>query len=391
MRLTLTVVRPAAAGADPAAVEVEVDAADGSTAGQLVEALTALADGTSPTPMALFVGGRRLPDDDLVGRPPLVDGAAVTLRPAGDAPTGKPEPGAGGPPPVLHARSRRAPVVLTLVHGPDAGRSVDLHPGTHTIGRSPDADIVVDDDRLSRVHAELTVTTDGVWVRDLGSTNGTRLDGVLLEGTPSRARAGASVTLGGSVLELGPSRGAPAVLERHPDGTTAVNRRARPSREPPPVSIALPTPPDPPRGMRVPWVAALVPIPVAAVMAVLFGPMMLAFAVMGPVVMLGSTVADRVGSRRTYAAEAREHARLRNAALARVDDALREEVRRSRRANPDPAEVLAIAAGPTARVWERRRDDPDAMAVSVGTCSTPSRLRVIRPSALFHASLPCTM
>jgi hypothetical protein len=61
------------------------------------------------------------------------------------------------------------------------GRPYALAASTSTIGRGEEADIVVDDPGVSRIHAEIRVTTDGphllATVRDLGSTNGTFVDG----------------------------------------------------------------------------------------------------------------------------------------------------------------------------------------------------------------------
>jgi S-DNA-T family DNA segregation ATPase FtsK/SpoIIIE len=377
MRLHLTIARSARPDAP---VDVDVDAPDGATARELAAALQVVLDShpNDRAPSAaggapgLSVRGGRLPDEARVGRPPLVDGAALTL--GSDGP---------GPERPLAQGSRlpaRTPVTVAVVHGPDAGHTIQLPPGVHTVGRSPDADVVLDDARLSRVHAELRVSTEGVWVRDLASTNGTRLDGIRIGTSPSRARAGARVALGDTVLALRPPTVAPAAVERRADGTTAVNRRPRPAHDPAPVTIALPTPPDQPRPVRVPWVAALVPVPFAALLAAFFGPTMLAFALMGPMVIVGTAVADRFGARRRYAAESRKHARHRAAALERAEAAAREEEWALRRDHPDPADVLATACWPGARLWERRRDDADAMAVTVGSCATASRLRVVRPT-----------
>jgi len=46
-----------------------------------------------------------------------------------------------------------------------------------TIGRHPDNDVVVDDPSVSLFHAEIVVTPEGARARDLGSHNGTRIDG----------------------------------------------------------------------------------------------------------------------------------------------------------------------------------------------------------------------
>ena len=46
-----------------------------------------------------------------------------------------------------------------------------------TVGKAGDNDLVLEDDTVSRHHCELTRAPDGVHVRDLESTNGTRVDG----------------------------------------------------------------------------------------------------------------------------------------------------------------------------------------------------------------------
>ncbi len=45
------------------------------------------------------------------------------------------------------------------------------------IGRSPDVDVVISDPNVSRRHAEIWRTTEGVAIRDLQSTNGTYVNG----------------------------------------------------------------------------------------------------------------------------------------------------------------------------------------------------------------------
>ncbi len=48
--------------------------------------------------------------------------------------------------------------------------------GDTTVGRSPDNDIVLDSQDVSRRHARLVCSRDGVRVHDLNSTNGTRVN-----------------------------------------------------------------------------------------------------------------------------------------------------------------------------------------------------------------------
>lgn len=58
-----------------------------------------------------------------------------------------------------------------------AGEEYPLLPGVTRLGRGADADIRIDDAGVSRHHADIAVGSDAV-LRDLGSTNGTYVDGV---------------------------------------------------------------------------------------------------------------------------------------------------------------------------------------------------------------------
>jgi pSer/pThr/pTyr-binding forkhead associated (FHA) protein len=66
--------------------------------------------------------------------------------------------------------------VLRGVTGGAFGRSYALTIPA-TVGRSPDCDIHIDAPGLSRLHARLVPTADGVIVEDLESTNGTFVNG----------------------------------------------------------------------------------------------------------------------------------------------------------------------------------------------------------------------
>ncbi len=55
------------------------------------------------------------------------------------------------------------------------GRSVAIDVDPVVIGRDPGANLVLDDRRVSAFHCELRAVHDGILVRDLGSTNGTRV------------------------------------------------------------------------------------------------------------------------------------------------------------------------------------------------------------------------
>jgi hypothetical protein len=57
--------------------------------------------------------------------------------------------------------------------GGRAGESFPLEGEKVTIGRSPDADVFLDDVTVSRNHALLVRRRDGLYIDDLGSLNGT--------------------------------------------------------------------------------------------------------------------------------------------------------------------------------------------------------------------------
>ena len=87
-----------------------------------------------------------------------------------------------------------------VVHDDSADpRTVRLSKEIVTIGRLPDCDVVLDDRGASRRHAQVR-TKDGVsTLTDLGSTNGTRLNGATVQ---SRAlEDGDRITIGTTVIE----------------------------------------------------------------------------------------------------------------------------------------------------------------------------------------------
>lgn len=139
---------------------------------------------------------------------------------------------------------------LLVERGPEVGssRTLGAPESRLRIGRGDEADWVILDEDLSRVHAELVRTWDGVVVRDLGSKNGTRVDGARLpagaEGVP--LCDGAVLDLGGVRLRFVDEAEAASVQE---PGSVARPAVARPA-------VAR----TPRRGSR--WLAA-----VAAVLA----------------------------------------------------------------------------------------------------------------------------
>ncbi|MFO0557670.1 MAG: GGDEF domain-containing protein [Polyangiales bacterium] len=75
-----------------------------------------------------------------------------------------------------HAQAERR-AVLTLLTGPRTGATVPIPPGEFTVGRGDGSQFVIDDELLSRQHARLVTVLDRHFIEDLGSTNGTFVNG----------------------------------------------------------------------------------------------------------------------------------------------------------------------------------------------------------------------
>lgn len=94
---------------------------------------------------------------------------------------------------------------VVVQQGADTGRSVRLARGLVIVGRGADCDLTLQEAQASRQHVELRRYGDQWLIVDLGSTNGTLVDGVTLP--PQMARPlspGSIVTIGGTHLRLEP-------------------------------------------------------------------------------------------------------------------------------------------------------------------------------------------
>ncbi len=94
-------------------------------------------------------------------------------------------------------------ISLKFISGKYQGGEFPLAPGKQLIiGRSPDLELALIEDMVSRKHAKLTVTDDGrITLEDLGSSNGTFVNGEQIT-RPTRLREGDRVLIGTSILKL---------------------------------------------------------------------------------------------------------------------------------------------------------------------------------------------
>ena len=337
--------------------------------------------------------------DVAIETPPSATWALVeqAVRAAVDAPPGavpstsagpvQPEDRLGGPRLRVGARLRFGAVVpaqpaqadptriLQVSGGRGAGTTVALRSGQVMIGRSPACDLRLDDDAVSRRHAALHVGRTAVTVHDLGSTNGTSLDGTPVGRAGVAVYGGQQIRVGDSLLAISEHIERPAAIAV--DGEKVlVNRSPRQPLPAAPTVVEMPARPrpTPPRPMQ--WLAALLPAVAGGALAWITGSLQfLLFILLTPAMMLSSALGERVRARRANRTAHLEYLDASRAAARTVDAALAQEATARREAAPDPATIARVAAGPGRRLWERGSADDDQLRVRVATGKVAATLR----------------
>jgi FHA domain len=98
-----------------------------------------------------------------------------------------------------HASGSSPRALLIATAGLARGRTFLVPVDGATIGRQPENAVCLPDERLSREHARIEFRESQFWLRDLGSTNGTALNGNLLS-SPQVIGNGDTIDLGSNTL-----------------------------------------------------------------------------------------------------------------------------------------------------------------------------------------------
>lgn len=161
--------------------------------------------------------GRRVPASDV---PSEDDARSVGARPGGGrgllrgrgssaaGATGGAAAGAGAgagyaAPVPARPEPPRPPRRLIVTNGPQMGMAAEVsESGTYVmIGRAPDCAIVLDDDYASGRHARVVNGDSGLYIEDLGSTNGTFVNGQRIT-TPTSVGLTDEIRIGRIILKL---------------------------------------------------------------------------------------------------------------------------------------------------------------------------------------------
>lgn len=126
------------------------------------------------------------------GRAPLASETPPTRPVAPAFPT--------APLPRIRRSEAAAAATQALALYLEDGRAVPLGSASIRIGRAPDNDLVINDSRVSRYHAQVVPDLSGPYIRDLGSTNGT-----MIAGRPvghDRLHDGDLLSIGGYAIQV---------------------------------------------------------------------------------------------------------------------------------------------------------------------------------------------
>ena len=353
MRLRFSLVRPEVGGPP---VDVVVTAPAGTPLGAVSGPLARVLERAGGL---LYAGSRLLGDDLTLGRPPLLDGAVL----------GVDGPAVPDPPPGL--------LELRVVGGPDAGVRHRLATGRVVLGRGAGAPVRLADPQVSRRHAALLVEPDGVQVADLGSANGTYLDGRSVGSTPVPVTPGALLRLGESTLQVVATEAAPAAVAPDGAGGLVLNPGPRPGLAgelaPQPRSVTLPRAPAPSGPTRLPWAMLGTPLLLGGGFAALSGSRTsLLIAGLTPLALAGGAAAERWTARRRFRRQTTAHLREYAAASDLLATELQAAARRRHRVAPDAAALLAAAEGRQVGLWARRPADPDWLRLRLGCADLPA-------------------
>jgi S-DNA-T family DNA segregation ATPase FtsK/SpoIIIE len=343
-------------------VDVEVSALDDACLG---EVLPAIGDVVGRRVEGVWAGSLPLPADLPLRAPQLAHGSVLALQQQ-----------AAGPPESDGASA----VELRVTGGPDAGRTVALTAGRHVVGRGAAATIRIADPDVSRRHLAVDVGRSGISITDLASTNGSELDGDPIGRDPRPWPAGAAVRIGTSTLVAGAPADQPAATDPAPGGRLRVRPAARLARPAEEVEIELPRPPDTPPRRRLAWAAVALPAVAGLVMAWVLGtPTFLFFALLSPLVALGTWSSERWSGRRTGRRAEAAHAVAVEDARARIAAAVAADLRAAEADHPDLARLVDAARRRSAQLWPRSAADADALTIRLGTGNGPTRVTVRDP------------
>ncbi|RJU02194.1 cell division protein FtsK [Arthrobacter frigidicola] len=352
MRFAVTAFQPSSVVPIPLEVDADPTTPVGSLTAAIAEELG------SPGP--LFAGGSALDPFQTLAGAGLYDGIALGL--------GGPGPDEATSPGLVEVR---------IVGGHDAGVTYrlaaghyDVGSGRHCLIRTPEG---------SGITASITVQASGA-VRVSAHATGVEMSGhPLAPGAEAAWDQGTLLSIDGLLLDVAPRTLRIASVSVAGDGLgREFNRPPRLRHTPPATRFRLPRKPgEPPRNAIPLLPLVLIPIVASLLTVVITGNWrFILFGLLSPVAALLSRSGNRKSQLQDHERRVTDYRETTERIGEDISAAVLLEQRILRSVHPDPAALLAMAATPTDRLWERRRSDIDFLVLRAGTGSVPSSILV---------------
>lgn len=343
------ITEPTAAVGDVAREIVEQDPLAAETMRSAAEVTLAVAPPGGGRPVVL-------PTERILGEAPVASGSVVSVVES-----------------VSGSRSTVVAATMRIESGPDAGRQVNLPPGSTVVGRDTAADVVLNDQFVSKRHARVEVGAT-IEVIDLNSANGIVVDGSVV----SRV-----AMLPGQVVQLGDTRLSFAMVAGHqpgmssPDirgGAIPFNRSPRVEERYPEHQHPRPAVPVEPTPAPFPFLMMVAPIVMGTAMFTITGnPMSLLFVAMAPLMMTSNFVNRKLRNNRQLAMDSEKFTEQLRVLEQRLREAMPEEHRVRQAEVPAVALVYQAGIERSDLLWTRRPEHWTALNVRLGTATLPSR------------------
>lgn len=283
----------------------------------------------------------------------LASGSVLSLAPIGSVSAGE-----GG-----------AAATMRVISGPDAGTSFPLAAGSSTVGRDGSSRVVLSDPLVSKLHVRVNVT-DHVEIIDAGSSNGTTVNGQLVERVI--LLDGDIVTIGDSVFTISATAHSGAATA---GGVVQYNRSPRLDPQYQGVTIKAPELPERPKPQRLPLLALFAPLVLGGVFLFVNpgNPASVLFIAMTPILLLGTFLDGMLQTRKAWK-------QLRKDFAAEVDsldksiEVLHDDERAVRQTEaPSTAEVVTESSQLRPLLWTRRPEHSAFLQVRLGIGRMRSR------------------
>lgn len=91
---------------------------------------------------------------------------------------------------------------IVCTRGADKGLQLELTKESYNMGRAPDCDLQIVDQRASRYHCKLVMLRNRLYVEDLDSTNGIKFKGKKVRGKKLKLKEGEAFSIGSDIFEF---------------------------------------------------------------------------------------------------------------------------------------------------------------------------------------------